>query len=677
MSAPLLSQQTRRVTGLCLVLEDLRSHRLHLALFVLLVVSCVACWSCSPAHALILAPQTVDGPSSAIGEFGGAAVSSDGTAGVVYTKQVEGVQHVFAAQYSNGIWHAPVRVDWQDSYAATYPRIAAAGGGQLVVVWVSQIATVGGRPRDALYSSTLGPGAATFGHQYTVDPNVSEGAGVNPSLALAANGQGYLAYRVITNNFSNIGGETTIERLRPGDVLADIRLARYEAGLWSAPVRVNHDPKLSMRPPSETNGPQVALGNGDDAVVAWQEPEPSGVARIWARRIFGTTLGLAQQVSPTTYGGAPVTGDADAFSLSVSEFGEAKVVSRVTGTPGALLSSARLFDNTLPVSSYPKGAEFTGAQPVEAAVPSSASIGTPSVAVDDSGGFRIAFSAGSSADVLIGSERGTNPEVPLGPSVSATGAGAVTAIDPAGGGITAWPARSTAGLPGVAIRQDFPDGAAQSAVVSGSVDGSVSQLAVAGSESGEALVGFREGESGAFEIVGERVSVPPPEFSLETPVGWVAPAAARVAWAEAEDATGGVRYSLILNGRVVQRGIHGLAVLPPRRLLGSGVQHVQVLATDAAGQQTLSGEAELKVAATPPVAHVRRTHGHGVIVRVTDAYSRAVAKDTRIAFGDGAHLDGRLIARHRYAQAGLYTIVVRMADAVGNRGVARLRVKIR
>jgi hypothetical protein len=126
----------------------------------------------------------------------------------------------------------------------------------------------------------------------------------------------------------------------------------------------------------------------------------------------------------------------------------------------------------------------------------------------------------------------------------------------------------------------------------------------------------------------------------------------------------------------VLRGIHGLDALPDPRLLGSGVHSAQVIATDASGQQALSDEAELKVAATPPVAHVRHVRGRTVIVRVTDAQAGAVARDTRIAFGDGAEANGRLTVRHTYARAGRYAIVVRMRDTVGNQGTAHLRVSV-
>jgi hypothetical protein len=298
------------------------------------------------------------------------------------------------------------------------------------------------------------------------------------------------------------------------------------------------------------------------------------------------------------------------------------------------------------------------------------------VVVDDRGNFRIAFTSGSVAEVLAGDEQSAAlPEVPLGAAVTAGGGSAVTALNPDGGGVTAWPAANPSGLLGVAVREDFPNGAAQAALLSGAIDGPVSQIGAGGSESGETLIGSREGPAGAYEIVGVRVTAPPPTFYLETPTGWVTPSKARLGWSNAEDATGGVSYALIVDGRVVQRQIRGLSVLPDRRLLGSGVRDVQVLAADAAGQQTLSGEGELKVDGSPPMARVRR-RGRAVFVTIKDAQSGAVAKATRISFGDGAHAHGRLAVRHSYARPGRYTIVVQMRDRVGNRGTAHLRVSV-
>jgi PKD domain-containing protein len=157
----------------------------------------------------------------------------------------------------------------------------------------------------------------------------------------------------------------------------------------------------------------------------------------------------------------------------------------------------------------------------------------------------------------------------------------------------------------------------------------------------------------------------------------VRPSEAHISWSDAEDASGGVTYSVLIDGHVVMSGLHSLDALPPSRVLGSGVRHVQVLATDAAGQQTLSNQSNLKVDGSPPVAHVRRDRGSTVTVRVTDAQSGAVAGDTHISFGDGSTVNGKLTVRHVYANPGRYTIVVRMRDKVGNEGTAHLRVSVR
>src|SRR5437588_7004903 len=115
------------------------------------------------AAAVILPALTIDGPSEDIVGFGGVAMAEDGTGGVVYLKRVDGVAHVFVSRYLGGQWLPPVRVDTEEAFGASWPRIGAAEGGQLVVVWATPFATENGRPVDELLGSTLGPGGGTFG----------------------------------------------------------------------------------------------------------------------------------------------------------------------------------------------------------------------------------------------------------------------------------------------------------------------------------------------------------------------------------------------------------------------------------------------------------------------------------------------------------------------------------
>jgi hypothetical protein len=55
-----------------------------------------------PARAVVLPAVTLDGPSQDIVGFGGVAMAEDGSGGVVYLKQVEGVAHVFVRRYVAG-----------------------------------------------------------------------------------------------------------------------------------------------------------------------------------------------------------------------------------------------------------------------------------------------------------------------------------------------------------------------------------------------------------------------------------------------------------------------------------------------------------------------------------------------------------------------------------------------
>jgi hypothetical protein len=88
------------------------------------------------AAAFVSDVQQIDGPSADVVAVADAAMSEDGTGGIVYLKRVDGHTHVFAAQYRRGAWHAPRRVDVGQSFDSSWPRIGAGDGGRLVVTWV-------------------------------------------------------------------------------------------------------------------------------------------------------------------------------------------------------------------------------------------------------------------------------------------------------------------------------------------------------------------------------------------------------------------------------------------------------------------------------------------------------------------------------------------------------------
>ncbi|HEX6688575.1 MAG TPA: PKD domain-containing protein, partial [Solirubrobacterales bacterium] len=508
-----------------------------------------------------------------------------------------------------------------------------------------------------------------FGRSEMIDANVGEGVGVDPSLSGTRPGQALVAYRAITFNFNGNTFSNAVQ-LRPGDVMADIRLARLKGLHWARIGAVNRNPEASMRPPSPTNGPQVAIAPDGAAAVAWQEPDQTGVARIWLRRVFGTALGLVLEASPASWQGAPVSADADALSLGVSPLGQVGVASRIAVAAGSTLSG-RLLYNSLPSTDALGAAKLNGAVLADGGAPVGGS-GPPDVAVSDEGGaegsLRLGFLAGTQPQLIgldgSGALRGL-PVLEAPPALP--GSAPVTAIGPGSGGLLAYASVDAAGRPGVEIHQEAASGAIQTGLISGPQGGPVSELAIGRAGSGDALIAFRQGEPGHFQIVAERVSAPPAAFAVEVPSGWIRPGLARLRWQVARSAVGGVAYSVLLNGRAVARDLRRRAFRLHPGQLGDGVQQVRVMATDLLGEQLLSKPAKLRVDGEAPLVQVESGKEQRVAVRIRDPDSGLKARATAVRFGDGEGERGGAGFRHAYQRPGHYTVTVRAADRAGNR----------
>jgi hypothetical protein len=620
-----------------------------------------------PAAASVLAPSVLDGPSANILEVDGAALAPDGTGGVVYRKLLDGVSHVFVSRFLHGKWGAPIQVDIGQLGPATDPTIAASEGGELLVVWVQPWTWISGSLHYELMSAVLQPGAQSFGQIERID-DVGEGTAAYPSLTMAPNGYAYVAYRVVTNPLAP-GTQLPIAPMRPGDELVEVRVARFDGMTWSSLGAMNGLlGQVTMRKPSASNAPVVGVNDDGEGLVVWQEPDIEGVARIWARRLSGTSKGNILQVSPSTISGAPVTVDADAPALALSEYGQAVVGFRLGGGAGSPLHAATVMVNmlTLPVSE--EVSSFTGAKPLGSAE----GIGQPSVAIDQDGAYRATYTAGGSADLVSVQEEATR-----GPFALGAGSGvALTALNPEGGGATAWSSIDAQGRPVVELRQEFPDDAWQTGQLSAPVSGSISDLFAAGTGLGDELVAFAQGSSQQTRVLAGVAQAPPKQFYAEVPAGWVNASRASVKWQPALESLSSVSYSVLVDGRVLARGLHGLSTRLSPHALGDGVRHVQVLATDDEGQETMSPSVTLKVQSTPPLVAVERLSGRDVKVRVYGDDAGVKAAATRVEFGDGTTIRGRDSAIHAYSHAGRYTIAVQAIDRAGNRRNAHIEVSI-
>ncbi|HXB15582.1 MAG TPA: hypothetical protein VNV44_07530 [Solirubrobacteraceae bacterium] len=661
-------------------LQHLSRHRpLRRAIFAgagaLLAISVLA----DGARAAVLPPVTLDGPSEEIVGFGGTAMAEDGTGGIVYLKRVQGVAHVFVARYASGHWQAPIRVDAAESFAASSPRIGAAAGGRLLVVWATPYATVRGKPVSELLSATLSPGSEAFSGAVIVDPNVGEAAGLSPDLAMSSSGQGYVVYRVI-------GNLSTVSVQRPGDVAESVRVARYDGERWTSLGSVNRDPGVSMRPPSAANAPVVAINQNGNGIVVWQEPEiGTAVARIWARRLFGTNVNYVLPVSATSFHGAAINEDADAPAVAFSRLGQAEVAYRQPAGRGSPLPGPRIFLNILSDGEAASGAEFEGPIVADNSVPGgkNASVGRPTIDVNERQGMRLLYDSNGTPRVVEGTDLGLAGTVALGsPFVGSTLAPAAelpaaNAVGPEGGGIAAWPSADRHGRPGVAVREDYPGGGAQTGLISGGAGGPIGELAVGRSGLGDGLVAFQQGPLGDAAIVAAEISAVPSEFIVNAPKGWILPRAARLSWLAAESANGPLTYTVVLDGHRLPTPPEAQALTIDPHYLSTGKHIVQVLATDRNGQSTLSARSALRIDASPPTVSLSLARrAPEVAVRLRDGQSGVAAKSVSISFGDGSHARGSARARHRYKHGGTFTLVIHAQDLLGNSVTLHKVVKV-
>ncbi len=287
-----------------------------------------------------------------------------------------------------------------------------------------------------------------------IDPNIEEATGTSPDLAVSSTGQADVVYRVVETSAS------ASPLLRPGDVVRSVRAAHFNGQRWSNLGAINRNPGVSMRPPTQANAPQIAIGPTGNGVVVWQEPDIEGVARIWARRLFSSTLNYVMPVSAESFNGVPISDDADAPSVAISRLGQAEVAYRQAAGPGSPLPGPRIFLNTLPDGESANGSEFAGAAVVDSAVTggASAAIGPPSIDIDEQQDLRLLYNANGTPRVIEGNDRGLSGTLSLGPPFSGPGPTAASVMNPAGGGVSAWPSADAHGSAAVAVREDFPAG---------------------------------------------------------------------------------------------------------------------------------------------------------------------------------------------------------------------------
>jgi hypothetical protein len=609
------------------------------------------------AHASISPATEIDG--AAIVDLGGVTMAPDGTGGLVYRRIEEGRVHVFAAQYAGGRWLPAQRVDAGQRFDSSWPAIGAGDGGRLVVTWVQEF----GPSTDRLYSATLDAGARRFQAPVPVDLNVGEATATWPSLAVNRSGAAYLAYLVLQR-------PTSADP--PGTARGELRVARSGGHLWSTfGFPLNRNPQGVLRIPTAATAPRVGIDVTGNGILAWQEPDEEFVDRVWARRLFGGQPGIPLAVSPREWGGRPLRGPADAFSLDVAGFGQGAIAFRQQPAEGGALSGARLMLSMIP-ETFATGANAFGAPRMidgagDAAPPAP---GPPAVATTRTGETEVAFSLAQRTLLTGADDREVLRPRRLDDGRSSAPGEPRAELGASGAAAVAWRVRrGSAGAVGVTERR--ADGVNVRRQLSTATGGVVDGLETAGSGLGDALVAWVQGPAERRRIATAVVDAPPDPFAVQTPIEWVKGRAVTLRWDEPPHAIGGVSYAITVDDDTVAEGLTGTARRVRLRRLDDGVGIVQVVAEDTGGQETTSFPAELKIDRRRPRVTVRGLVGGRVRVVVRDGRRRNVSgvapRSVRVSWGDGKSSKGRAKLTHRYRPGGRLRLVVRARDRAGNR----------
>jgi len=618
------------------------------------------------AEAVISDVQPIDGPSADIIDLGGSAMSEDGSGGVVYLKREGGRAHVFAAQFVDGTWQRPQRVDLGQNFDSSWPRIGAGDGGRLVVTWVQEF----GAGTDRMFSAALDPGARRFQRPIPIDFNVGEATATFPALAMARGGQAYLTYRVVTDTSSSNP---------PGYIGADVRIARYGgSGLWSLNGAVaDRNPSIPVRTPNEGNSPKVGIDIQGQGVVAFHEPGDDFVDRVYARRLFGSSTGFPLLVSPSTYEGAPLRGPADAFSLDVSGFGQGAVAFRQQPGEGGRLGATRTFVNELPDVFAEKSGEFIGARIIDGSP--RAQVGPPSVAVSPRTDYLTSFASGTATLGGTGTDETVDPVERLDGGGSSTAGDPVVDLAETGAGVAAWKDLRS-GRGGVTIQERRADGVPEITTLSAPRGGAVQTLRMGGSGRGDAIVGFKQGGGSFGQIAATVVDAPPSEFFILVPDGWRRAKKIPISWDPSESGVTGVTYSVSVDDEPVRERLRSRKVRLGPQALENGRHDVQIFAVDRAGQETGSQVGEVLVDRRRPRVSIRR-RGRVMSVRVTDGRRGQASllrrSATRVSFGDRRKGSRKPRVRRRYRRGGVYRVVVRARDRAGNKVTVKRKVRVR
>jgi hypothetical protein len=600
-------------------------------------------------------PRVIDGPSGAIVRPAGIGMSiaRDGTGGLVYLKQVAGVQHVFLSALTGGSFQAPVQVD-QGLGASSQPVIAAGNGGLVLVAFIS-----GGELYVAGRASATVPFSA---------PAALAGGASNPAISITNLGKAYLVFSAAEG-----GGN-------------DVRAAYYYGGGWAvAPTPFN----VSSTDGAGTGSarPAVAAAGDGVGIVAWGE-----AGHIFARRVWGTAVSVATEQADAAPPGCSETSADQPVIGSEGNSSFADVAFHEAVTCGSSQQS-RVLMNRL------QGSQFLGlTQPDGLAGSGSDGANDPQLTMGEYGHGWITSSRTTSNNLIataLGDDGVTSGTVQVN---SLQERGAPDGIPATAGlfsNLIAWQQNpGSAALPEIRVRYAPAGGTLGPEIVASSTaqgpTDAASGLVAAGDVAGDSAVAWVQGAPGATQIVTAQLYQPPGPFAPVSPARYVGVPQPQLGWSQSHDPWGPVTYTVTLDGSVIAQTQATSAVVPS--VLADGPHTWFVTAANPVGQAAQTRTATVFVDTIAPTARLA-LHGTkkvksrlNVFVTYSDrpppgepAADASGVASVVVSWGDGtvSHLHrGWHRSFHAYSKAGRYKITAVVTDRAGNVGRAVLVAKI-
>lgn len=605
----------------------------------------VLAFGAAQAHAGLVPGVSIDGPSPDIVGVGGVALARDATGGVVFVRRIGGVAHVFASFVAGGVWSAPRQVDTGVAGPSSQPVIAAAENGRVAICFLS-----GG----TLYGSVQTAAGRGFTPPQAIAPALSD-----PSLSMGISGTAYVSFTAVNGTGADVRAA---------------RLDRKDTNFNVLPSSLNATP-ASRAGVGAAKRSRVAVAGDGTGLVAWAEDGTDGRTHVHLRRVFGLQVSAVDNDAtlPSLAGHAGGSADSpDVGTQYDSSFGwlAFRQVFDDSGTPRSRAVAVGLVGSELQPPTSVDSLGFPAGDGADA----------PRVAIDGAGDGLVAsgLQAGHNVIGAVEAGNGFNAGQAINAAPAANPPTPVVALGQKNIGLVAWQP-DTGSIQG----REFDDGtpAAQlqlSRPDFGQTD-AADGLAAAADGPGDVIVGFPQGDPANRRVVVAADIVPPAKFTARTTEHKLPRVRVLLQWRPSASTWSPPTYTVELDGVPIATttATHLPAIVPP------GTHRWRVVATDAAGQISVTPLRRLQVASSPlqVTLSVSSAATVGVPVRVgahssDRKHHRVRLRKATIDFGDQTPPVVGVVAAHAYAKPGTYRVVVTVSDAAGHSTAAQKFVHV-